>query len=436
MPLQLIAHRGLPNVYPESSMVAYRSSVSVGAKHVECDCHLLADGVLGIMHDPTLNRTTTSSGNVADQTSASWSLLQINAASLLGGSWTNVPVPTLDQVLGDFANRAIVMPEAKVSGSGAAIVAKLKQYCVRPEMAIVQSFTASELFPALAEGYQTMFLMNTYTGTPDAATLAATGYTWIGLASTVATSYMDALRLAGLRVAVFTLNTRNALLPLSASCDAVFSDEAIYLGSTRRLVSDPFKSQTWYHGHIKGNSSGGGGGRGAFYSPNMWGLDVSASNIFASSLMGWASPIGGGETCGALKINFTVTFASALMSTRWASLAILDTDKPFNSDSAGSGLSGYHFICSKEGSLSMYRMDNGAPTLLDTKNGGAVLIPDGGSANYRITITATTVKLERLDSPIATSTISDYTYRGAYLHAGAKGSFAKFSAISITDIVP
>jgi len=61
----LIAHRGGADLGAENSVDAYRNSILLGYTAVEAgDVQALADGTLVIMHDATVDRTTTGTGNV------------------------------------------------------------------------------------------------------------------------------------------------------------------------------------------------------------------------------------------------------------------------------------------------------------------------------------------------------------------------------------
>lgn len=428
----LIAHRGMPKLYPEESVAAYRSSLAAGASHIECDCQLLKDGALGVMHDATLDRTCTTTGNVADQTSASWNGLRINSPSILGAGWDTQPIPFLDDLLREFGGEDVVfLPEAKSIGSGSAIVERLQHFGISPSKVIVQSEIAGELTAAQLAGYDTMLVLGTYAGTPTPAALAASGYAWIGVGSSTAPAQMTALQGFGLKVIPYTVNTRKRLGDVAACCDGVFSDEALYLSGAKRLTNDPFISQKWYHGHLSGNANGANGGRGDFYAPIQWGFDMHLSNTFASALMGWANPIGGVETCSAVTIDVTVQFMSAFSADRWASLAVCTTDVAFAVDSPTNSVNGYHFLFHKNGKISIYKLTNAGAPLLAALTTGITAIPDGGSASYRITVSGSNLTLDRTDIAY-TVTTSDTDYRGSYLHAGCKGVFAKFSGITIT----
>lgn len=64
----VVAHRGASAMFPENTMEAFRSAVELGADAVELDVHLTADGLLAVIHDETLDRTTDRLGRVTELT--------------------------------------------------------------------------------------------------------------------------------------------------------------------------------------------------------------------------------------------------------------------------------------------------------------------------------------------------------------------------------
>src|SRR5262245_21768328 len=57
-----IAHRGAGKLAPENTLAAFRLGASHGYKAFECDVKLSADGVPFLLHDDTLDRTTSARG--------------------------------------------------------------------------------------------------------------------------------------------------------------------------------------------------------------------------------------------------------------------------------------------------------------------------------------------------------------------------------------
>ena len=64
----MFAHRGGAALRPENTVAAFDHGLALGADGLEFDVHLSKDGVVVVHHDPTLERTTSGRGRVADHT--------------------------------------------------------------------------------------------------------------------------------------------------------------------------------------------------------------------------------------------------------------------------------------------------------------------------------------------------------------------------------
>jgi glycerophosphoryl diester phosphodiesterase len=62
----IAAHRGGARLWPENSLTAFRGALALGVDLVELDVHQTRDGEVVVVHDPTLERTTTGRGVVGD----------------------------------------------------------------------------------------------------------------------------------------------------------------------------------------------------------------------------------------------------------------------------------------------------------------------------------------------------------------------------------
>src|SRR3989337_2736405 len=89
------AHRGGSLLWPENSLLAFRNAVGLGADYLELDVHLSKDGEVVVIHDPTLDRTTTGQGPVRERTLAALKTLRLKDGA---GGVTGEPVPALDEV--------------------------------------------------------------------------------------------------------------------------------------------------------------------------------------------------------------------------------------------------------------------------------------------------------------------------------------------------
>lgn len=91
-----IAHRGAGKLAPENTLAAFRRGAGFGFRMFECDVKLSADGVPFLLHDATLERTTSGQGRAAD---LAWAELQrLDAGSWLGSAHAGARVPSLEEV--------------------------------------------------------------------------------------------------------------------------------------------------------------------------------------------------------------------------------------------------------------------------------------------------------------------------------------------------
>lgn len=96
----VLAHRGCWREAPEVSIAAIRACGPIGADAVEVDVRVSSDGVLVLMHDETVDRTTNVTGAVASLTAAQIRALRLRAGA--GGPTaplTDEHPPTLEEAL-------------------------------------------------------------------------------------------------------------------------------------------------------------------------------------------------------------------------------------------------------------------------------------------------------------------------------------------------
>ncbi len=94
--VMVVAHRGNWREAPENSVWAIRKAIEAGADMVEIDIALTKDSVLILMHDRTIDRTTTGKGAPSDYTLAEIQQFYLRDGA---GSATRMRVPTLEEVL-------------------------------------------------------------------------------------------------------------------------------------------------------------------------------------------------------------------------------------------------------------------------------------------------------------------------------------------------
>ncbi|MDH3915170.1 MAG: glycerophosphodiester phosphodiesterase family protein [Chromatiales bacterium] len=94
---RLIAHRGWASRYPENSLEALEAALDAGARFVEFDVQLSADGVPVLLHDSTLDRTAALPGCVHDMDWGRLAEIRIGESTRLGDAYAQVRLPSLAQ---------------------------------------------------------------------------------------------------------------------------------------------------------------------------------------------------------------------------------------------------------------------------------------------------------------------------------------------------
>ena len=90
------AHRGAGKLAPENTLAAMRVGYAHGYRMVEFDVKLSADGVLFLLHDDTLDRTSNGHGPAG---ALSWShLANLDAGSWHSRAFAHEPLPTFEAV--------------------------------------------------------------------------------------------------------------------------------------------------------------------------------------------------------------------------------------------------------------------------------------------------------------------------------------------------
>ena len=75
----IIGHRGASGYAPEHTFASWDLALTMSVDYIEQDLQMTSDGVLVVMHDPTLDRTTSGSGEVIRHTLAEVQALDAGA---------------------------------------------------------------------------------------------------------------------------------------------------------------------------------------------------------------------------------------------------------------------------------------------------------------------------------------------------------------------
>ncbi len=112
---RVVAHRGAMSERPENTLPAFARAIELGASAIEMDVRTSKDGVLFLLHDPTLDRTTDGHG-VASQLTIG-ELKSLDAGQSFSQQFQRERIPTLREALRVCHERIDVLLDLKESGS-------------------------------------------------------------------------------------------------------------------------------------------------------------------------------------------------------------------------------------------------------------------------------------------------------------------------------
>lgn len=157
----VMAHRGLSADAPENTLYAFSDAISVGADFIELDVQQTRDGVLVVMHDSNLKRTTGVNKDIWDVDYAD--IQNLDAGSWFDPAYANARIPTLEETLQFVDKRAKLNIEIKPTKHGSDMleqdVAELITQYQYTDACYVTSFSygslkkVKEVNPEIRTGY-------------------------------------------------------------------------------------------------------------------------------------------------------------------------------------------------------------------------------------------------------------------------------------------
>ena len=212
-----IGHRGAAGHGPENTLAAIQKGIALGVDFVEIDLRRTADGVLVVLHDETVNRTTNGKGRVDHL-----SLQEVKKFNAGNGEH----IPTLKEVLKVAAGEAGLMVELMVKGMAQQTVEVVHEAGFRDPV-IYASFLHDEL-QHVRTVEPVASLMVLFGGLSRASVARAIKYgsSYVGLRHDKATRVLvDSFHRAGLLVFVYTADAPSDIQrALSLDVDGVISN--------------------------------------------------------------------------------------------------------------------------------------------------------------------------------------------------------------------
>jgi glycerophosphoryl diester phosphodiesterase len=212
-----IGHRGAAGHDPENTLASIQKGIALGVDFVEIDLRRTADGVLVVLHDKTVNRTTNGKGRVDHL-----SLQEVKKFNAGNGEH----IPTLKEVLKVAAGEAGLMLELKAKGMAQQTAEVVREAGFRDPV-IYASFLHDEL-QHIRTVEPEASLMVLFGGLSRASVARAIKYgsSYVGLRHDKTTRVLvDSFHRAGLLVFVYTADAPSDIQrALSLDVDGVISN--------------------------------------------------------------------------------------------------------------------------------------------------------------------------------------------------------------------
>ena len=157
--VNVIGHRGQPSTGQENSIASSVEAYEAGATMIENDIYISTDGVIVVMHDSTIDRTTNGVGKIESMTVADLQKYVIDG----NADKPTQPIPTLEDYFKEFKDKDMQLIIEIKSGKEeliTSLVALIKQYDILDQVNVI-TFTSTQalrlkaLLPEISVGYLT-----------------------------------------------------------------------------------------------------------------------------------------------------------------------------------------------------------------------------------------------------------------------------------------
>ena len=217
-----IAHRGAKGYAPENTISAFRKAFELNADGIEFDVHLTADNRVVIIHDHTLDRTTSGIGEVRIMTLAELKKLEPDH---------NLQIPELSETLDFLAGKCLVNIEIKVEAAALPVIDIIEKRIAGKQSGyedfLVSSFDWTALKEIRTRNPRIPLCVLTATDLDLAISFAAfvkaeTIHPYFQL---LTKEYVDSMQRSGLRVFTWTVNEPDDIARMkSYGVDGIISD--------------------------------------------------------------------------------------------------------------------------------------------------------------------------------------------------------------------
>ncbi len=207
---KVIAHRGFSGEAPENTLIAFKKAIRIHADFIELDVHITKDDSLVVIHDATVNRTSSGAfeGDVLQMTFAEIRDINVGCSDLFGDKFKNAKIPTLREVLKLAKGKIKVCIEIKVLGIEEKVLKTVNDLGMKDDVIIFSFY-----YPVLAKIRQlddkisTLYLVDPADSlTIDYAKVINTAAIGVGYGTNISKEYLELAHNYGIEVWKWTVN--------------------------------------------------------------------------------------------------------------------------------------------------------------------------------------------------------------------------------------
>jgi glycerophosphoryl diester phosphodiesterase len=239
----IIGHRGSSAYAPENTITSFLRAIKDRSDAIELDIRILPDNYLIVIHDKSINRTTNGRGNVSKLTLDD--IKRYDAGSWFDARYAGEKIPTLQEVLKVCKGKVGINIEIKsevANRTDAMIINnclnELKRYRNNDDI-LISSFN-KKILEKIREQNSNISLgylydpIQRYLRNPIKQTMAISAEYLIVSNRIIRKRLVEEAHDAGVRVGVYTVNTRKQLSKvLQCNIDVVITNDPL---RTRQML--------------------------------------------------------------------------------------------------------------------------------------------------------------------------------------------------------
>jgi len=230
--MELIAHRGFRNQFPQNTMMAFSSALEAKADSLECDVQISSDGVANVFHDATVDSLTNGTGAISSLSSSAIDALTLNLVA--GTVFSDEKIPRFTDFLAFAKEQNVyVYPEIKQYRNQAdiSIIVNAVVSAGMEKMCMLQSFVFSDLQYVrnindnIAIGYLGSANSGYETYVDQLRSMGNGALLWAYWQLVATPAIIAYCRANDVDVGAYTVNTEtDALAVINAGCTKIMSD--------------------------------------------------------------------------------------------------------------------------------------------------------------------------------------------------------------------